>query len=85
MPGVAENAMPEPDHELTVVQQVQGGSISSTGSQALLTVKLPGTFGTKRAAKVVKTHHCISKLLQHWQRSSRSSRSLLSQRPPSYA
>jgi hypothetical protein len=42
MPGAAEAALQEPDHELTVVQQVQRGSISSTGSKALLTVKLPG-------------------------------------------
>jgi hypothetical protein len=42
MPGAAGNALQEPEHELTVVQQVQQGSISSTGTKALLTVRLPG-------------------------------------------
>jgi hypothetical protein len=42
MPGAAETVLQEPEHELTVVQQVQRGSISSTGTKALLTVKLPG-------------------------------------------
>jgi hypothetical protein len=42
MPGAAETVLQEPEHELTVVQQVQQGSISITGTKALLTVKLPG-------------------------------------------
>jgi hypothetical protein len=44
MSAPAQSGLQEPEHELTVVQQVQQGSISSTGSKALLTVKLPGTF-----------------------------------------
>jgi hypothetical protein len=45
MPGAAANALQEPEHELTVVQQVQQGSITSVGTKAQLTVKLPGEFG----------------------------------------
>jgi hypothetical protein len=39
----ADNRLQEPEHELTVVQQVQGGSINRTGTKAQLAVKLPGT------------------------------------------
>jgi hypothetical protein len=44
MPGIAESALQEPEHELAVVQQVQKGSITSAGTKAQLTVKLPGRF-----------------------------------------
>jgi hypothetical protein len=44
MSAPEQSGLPEPEHELTVVQQVQQGSISNTGSKALLTVKMPGIF-----------------------------------------
>jgi hypothetical protein len=62
MSVAAENALQEPEHELTVVQQVQRGSISSTGSKALLTVKLPGAPAAWYLARIRIRHHSTIRL-----------------------
>jgi hypothetical protein len=48
MSVTADSWLQEPEHELTVMQQVQGGSINSTGTKAQLAVKLPGVFAAPK-------------------------------------